>query len=112
MMNSKKVELKTADGKTYTLEFDRDSCAKMSRKGFRAEDLDKNPVVAIPLLIAGAFTKNHADLSRDEIDEIWESVSGKKELLKALMEMYAVPINALVAEPSDDSKNATWEVIG
>ena len=31
MMNSKKVELKTADGKTYTLEFDRDSCAKMSR---------------------------------------------------------------------------------
>ena len=109
---AKKIDLKAADGRVYTLEYDRDSCAMLSRKGFKPEKIKDNYVVEVPLLIQGAFVKNHADLSMDEIMEIWKDVKGKQELLKVLMEMYSEPIAALIAEPSDDVKNATWEVIG
>lgn len=107
----KKLKIRTADGKDYTLAYDRNSCARISRKGFRIEDVTNNPVVAIPLLISGAFLKFHPELTQAEIDAIWSKVKGKEALLQNLMAMYATPINALLAEPEDDAKNSIWEVV-
>lgn len=107
----KKLMIKTADDKSYTLAYDRNACARISRKGFRIEDVKNNPAVALPLLISGAFLKFHPELTQEQIDEIWSKVKGKEELLHILMEMYATPINALLDEPEDDGKNSTWEVI-
>ena len=107
----KKIKIKASDGKEYTLAYDRNSCAKMSRKGFDVEDIKKAPIIGIPKLIYGAFLKFHPDLSTDKIDEIWAEVKGKEALMYKLMELYSEPIIALLDEPKDDAKNAIWEVV-
>lgn len=107
----KQIRIKASDGKEYTLAYDRKGCGRISRKGFHIEDIKNNPAVAIPLLISGSFIKFHPELSDAEIEEIWAEVKNKEALLHALMGMYADPINALLAEPEDDEKNATWEVV-
>lgn len=107
----KQIRIKASDGKEYTLAFDRKSCARTSRKGFRIEDVKNAPVIAIPLLISGAFIKFHPELTQEEVEAIWSEVRDKNALLQVLMEMYAEPINALFEDPKDDEKNATWEVI-
>jgi len=108
----KQIRVKTSDGKEYTLAYDRKSCARMSRKGFRIDDMKDAPVIAIPLLISGAFIKFHPELTQEQVDAIWSEIKDKETLLRTLMEMYAEPLNALLDEPKDDAKNATWEVVG
>jgi len=107
----KVIKLKTSDGKEYKLGYDRDSCARMSRKGFKIEDIKDAPIIAIPKLIYGAFLLYHSDLSQSQIDEIWTEVKGKEALMYKLVELYSEPINSLLEEPKDDAKNATWEVV-
>lgn len=107
----KRIRIKASDGKEYTLAYDRKSCARISRKGFRIEDIKDAPVIAIPLLISGAFIKFHPELTQEQIELVWAEVKDKEALLRSLMEMYAEPLNSLLAEPEDDEKNATWEVV-
>ena len=106
-----RIKIKTSDGKEYSLAYDRNSCAKMSRKGFKVEDIKDAPIIGIPKLISGAFLKFHPELSQDKIDAIWEEVKGKEALIYKLMELYSAPINALLDEPKEEAKNATWEVV-
>lgn len=107
----KKLRIKTAEGKEYTLAYDRKSCARMSRKGFRVESVADDPVIGIPMLVAGAFIKFHPELTQEQIDAIWSPITNKEGLLLKLVEMYSEPINSLVEEPKDDGKNSTWEVV-
>lgn len=107
----KKIRIKTAEGKEYMLAYDRKSCARISRKGFKIDDIKDAPAVAFPLLISGAFMKFHPELSQDEIEKIWAQVSNKQDLLRELVEMYAEPLNSLFAEPENGEKNSTWEVV-
>lgn len=107
----KKLKIKTADGKDYMLAYDRNSCARMSRKGFKIEDVADKPVIGIPMLVAGAFIKFHPELTQAQIDAMWENVSDKEGLLYKLIEMYQEPIDSLLEEPKDEAKNSTWEVV-
>lgn len=107
----KKLKIKTAEGKEYMLAYDRNTCARMARKGFKLEDVADAPVIGIPTLVGGAFLKFHPELTQAQIDAIWADVVDKEGLLYKLVEMYQEPIEALVAEPDKDGKNSTWEVV-
>ncbi len=104
---SKQLDIKYRD-KEYKLEFTRKSVEIMERQGFVASDVDDKPMTVLPALFAGAFIANHRYINSKLIEEIYEHMRNKKELIGKLTEMYNEPINALLDEPEDEEGNAEW----
>lgn len=96
------------DGKEYCLEFTRRSVEMMERNGFVASDVRDKPMTTLPALFAGAFLAHHRFLKQTVIDEIYDHMGNKQELIGKLAEMYNEPINALVSDPEDDAGNVSW----
>lgn len=99
----------TYDKNEYVLEYNRQSVKTMENQGFVLEELTKKPANMIPMLFSGAFIKNHRGLKRNLIDEIFDSIENKTELMEALMEMYAETLSTLT-EGSGEG-NATWAMV-
>jgi len=97
-------------GKDYTLEFNRQSVKMIESQGFVAAELTQQPVTMIPLLFQGAFAKNHKGLKRATIDEIYEGIANKSELISALVEMYSETVSTLNGD-SEDEGNVSWAVV-
>ena len=98
----------TYNGQEYTLEYTRRTVTLMEQQGFVVSDIDNKPMSTLPKLFAGAFKANHRYIRDDMIDEIFEHIPNKTELIGKLAEMYAEPIKALVDEPEDAQGNASW----
>lgn len=97
-------------GKQYTLEFTRRSIEIMERQGFNVNDITDKPMTTLPALFAGAFLANHRWVKREIIDEIYEQMSNKQELLQKLSEMYNEPLEALMEDPDENEGNVVnWE---
>lgn len=92
----------------YILEYDRESVEHMVNRGLTRDEIINNPF-SYPELFYGAFRKHHPYVNRKVTDKIWEEISGKEQLISALIEMYAAPINALVSDPEDQG-NVSWEI--
>ena len=97
----------TYDGKDYTLEFTRKTVAEMEKRGFIASEVDTKPMSTLPELFAGSFLANHRFVQRKLIDEIYEKMNNKSELIGKLAEMYNEPIMTLVEEPTKKG-NLEW----
>lgn len=96
--------------KTYTLEFTRNSIKQMEAKGFRISDLRDMPVTTIPEFFAGAFIANHRWAKRELIDEIFEGLEKKDDLIGALGEMYSDTLTSLIGDEEEKSGNIAWKV--
>lgn len=103
----------TYKGSDYTLEFTRETVKQMEQSGFALSELGDRPVTLLPRLFAGAFRAHHPKLKSRMIDEIFEHMSNKREMMTALIEMYTDPVNSLFddAEDEGDEGNAGWTVI-
>lgn len=99
----------TYDGKEYTLEFTRRTVAEMQQAGFKASEISDKAMIVLPALFAGAFRAHHKYLPRKVIDEIFEMVTNKAELLNKLAEMFSEPLEAMLEEPEcEEEKKAHW----
>lgn len=96
-------------GKDYTLEFTRRTVRQMEDNGFIASDVGDKPM-QILRLFAGSFLANHRSVKMDVIEDIYEHMPSKDKLIEQLIEMYNEPIEALLAEPAEDSGNVDWTV--
>lgn len=96
--------------KEYTLEFTRKTVTEMEKKGFVAADVEAKPMSTLPALFEGAFLAHHRFVKKEVIDEIYNLLTNKEELIGKLAEMYNEPIMALVEEPEDSAKNVNWTV--
>lgn len=101
----------------YTLEYSRMSVKQMEDQGFVVDQLGDKPVTMIPLLVYGAFMKNHRGIKRSLVDEIYENIvdkigdDGADGFINTLVEMYAETVTALTDNGSADEGNAaTWTV--
>lgn len=92
----------------YTLEFTRKTVAEMERKGFIAAEVSEKPMSTLPELFRGAFLAHHRYVKQDVIDEIFDKMTNKEDLIGKLAEMYAEPILALVEEPEEAEGNLNW----
>ena len=102
----------TYDKKEYVLEYSRQSVKTMENQGFVLEELATKPANMLPLLFSGAFIKNHSGkdgVKRKVIDEIFDNLDDKTELLEALMEMYAETLSSLT--DSNGAGNVTWAMV-
>ena len=103
----------TYEKKEYVLEYNRQSVKTMENQGFILEELTKKPANMIPLLFAGAFIKNHSGkngVKRKVIDEIFDNIDNRTELMEALMEMYAETLGSLT-EGNGGEGNVSWAMV-
>lgn len=99
----------TYKDKEYTLEFTRRSIEQMEREGFRATEITEKPMSMLPTLFAGAFKAHHPFVSKADVNDIFDTVKNKQDLIGRLAEMYNEPIEALMAEPEESaSGNVEW----
>lgn len=97
-------------GTTYLLEYTRKSVETMEKQGFSATELEKKPMTYLPALFAGAFLTHHRWVKREVIDDLYERMPRKEELIPKLIEMYNEPIVALLENPDQtgDEGNVDW----
>lgn len=92
---------------TYTLEYSRRAIVEMERSGFSLTEITGKPMTMLPALFAGAFLTNHRSTKKSVIEEIYDSLRDKDDLISKLAEMYNEPILTLVEDPEKEG-NATW----
>lgn len=98
-------------GTDYCLEYTRKSVKRMEDRGFSVSRIIEAPMSTLPELFAGAFIANHKFVDRKVIDEIYDNIKDKRELIDTLTTMYNEPIEALMSDSSEgDQGNAiSWE---
>jgi hypothetical protein len=97
------------NNKEYVLEYNRQSVKMIEGQGFVLEEIATKPVTMIPLLFQGAFLKNCKGVKRAVIDEIYEGIGNKLDLIQVLGEMYAETISSLTDDTEEG--NVTWELM-
>ncbi|MBQ8707977.1 MAG: DUF5055 domain-containing protein [Succinivibrionaceae bacterium] len=98
----------TYENKTYLLEYTRESVRMMEQTGFVADDLFVKPMLLLPQLFYGAFFAHHRGIKRKLVEEIFNTITDRGELIGKLVEMYREPIAALTDEPEETEGNASW----
>ena len=100
----------------YILEYSRNAVKQMEQQGFVIDQLGDKPMTMVPLLVYGAFMKNHKGIKRSLVDEIYEHLvdkigDGEDGFIQVLLEMYAETVNTLTDNSAVDEGNAaTWKV--
>lgn len=89
----------------YCLEFTKASVKAMEDRGFSPSKILEAPMTYLPELFYGAFRANHPYTNRKVVDEIYEAMEGKSELVNTLIEMYNEPIKALTEEKEGGKGN-------
>ncbi len=111
----KKVTITTADGKKYTLAFNRKTAAMYNDLGYTANDLREKALAAVPVFIWCAFKANHPSIKQSKTETIWDELSRKSrnDVLDALVEMYSDTYTSLLgdenAKEDDEGNSATVE---
>lgn len=98
----------TYKDKEYTLEYTRRTIREMEKAGFIAEDISTKPVTTLPMLFAGAFKAHHRNLNPQLIEEIFENLGDRQELITKLGEMYSEPVLSLIQGEENAEGNVTW----
>lgn len=101
----------------YTLEYNRMAVRQMEQQGFVLDQISDKPMTMIPLLVQGAFIKNHNMVRPALRNEIYDNLvnktgtDGENGFIQALLEMYAETVNVLTENnPADEGNVATWKV--
>lgn len=97
-------------GIEYSLRFTRGSVRMLEERGFNIHEMDKMPATRIPELFAGAFIANHRCVRKEIINEIYDKLNDKVELLSMLMELYNEPLEVLLADVDESEEGKlVWE---
>lgn len=99
----------------YTLEYTRETVSLLEQNGLSLSDVQNitdRPITSMKMLFTGAFLAHHRKAASITtlIDEIWETIPNKEELIGNLVEMYAEPIESMMSEPEEEKGKTTWTV--
>jgi len=100
----KQITVKDEYGNKYDLCFTAKSVMLMEKRGFNINDIEGKPMTTINDLFTGAFLANHKNVTKEQIDKIYNGLKDKEGLLTKLVELYNEPLNGLI-----DEGNAEWE---
>lgn len=102
----KQITVRDKDKNSYVLTFTAETVKATESRGFVLEDLDKQPMTMMPLLLEGAFLAKEANrVTPEKVIEIWQDVKDKRGLLMKLVQLYNEPIDEMFATEG----NIEWE---
>lgn len=109
---SKKIEFQF-ENQEYCLEYNRDSIKAMELQGFNYQEFYNKPALMTDMLFEGAFIKNHRNIKRTKIQDIYDNLQNKTELISVLIDMVKESYEELFGEEEgkDDSKNTEWKIV-
>ena len=115
-MAAKVINFHSPDGKnTYELTFTRESAEATERNGFQIYEFSNgiNPVKNTKALFYGAFIARNKGIKRKVVDEMFQHIEEKEDLMGVLLEMFMDASKSLLATDTEDktAKNATWEIV-
>ena len=97
-------------GKTYELDFSRESVKFMARQGFKvSEDLISLIAVQGPEFFWYAFRKNHKEFSRGQAEALYDKMGGlSPNVIERLAELYtqALTSNSFLQSDEELAKNS------
>lgn len=98
------------ENKQYTLEYTLKTAALAERDGLMIDLLGDKPATMIPLLFHWSFYRHHKGITKDMTNKIYKQIRDKNGIVRALSDMYADAVNALidVDEDEEESGNANW----
>lgn len=101
------------NGKTYTLQFNRDIASSMEKQGFDIHQLTDKPASMIPMLFHGAFLLNHPNTKGATKEKIYDNLRCRTKLVQTLGEMYIDAYNTLFDDEDDvdDEGNPGWGMV-
>lgn len=110
MRNS--IGLTDANGRKYTLQFNRETVASMEDRNITPERVAEKPTNGIPLFFYWSFKMNHPRIKKEETDGLWSNLpaEGKQKVLERLIELWTDAQDTLMAEPKEDAKKVKWEI--
>ena len=91
----------------YCLEYTRRTAKQLEARGVTPDAVLSSPMNILPELFAGAFLANHRFVDRKLIDEIYDKMPNKKELIGTLSKMYNEPVEELFADV-DEGNAIAW----
>lgn len=109
---SQKIEFNYA-GKEYSLEYNRLAIKTMEKQGFELESFEKKPMTMVDIAFEGAFIKNHSNISKATVEEIYSLFKDKKALIKELIRMIQESYSTLFDDENDgvdESKKIDWKI--
>ena len=95
------------NGKHYCLEYTREAVKRMETAGFKPGESGLTPLLELDMLWAGAFYKNHRNVSSRIIEEILDKMTNKDKLLEALRTMVAETYESLMDNEGNEG-NVEW----
>lgn len=101
------------NGKTYELDFSRESVVFAEDRGFKLSDVAEYPVSKIPEFFYYAFRKNNRELSRGQTNALFDRLGGvSAEVVERLVSLYnqAALSNTVVDSTEDMGKNGGMAV--
>lgn len=96
------------NNKDYTLDFNRATVRQLEAQGFEMGKVTDQPSTMVPMLFMGSFARYHKGIKRNLVDEIYDNISNKTDLLTALLEMYSDTLNDLIGDNEAVEGNVTW----
>ncbi|MCM1276061.1 MAG: DUF5055 domain-containing protein [Lachnospiraceae bacterium] len=90
------------EGKEYVLGFNRKTAEMAQRSGFDLDELYNKSFIQIPLLFRMSFAMNHPRIKNEKIEEIYEKLGDKTDLLKELILNYRATFETLFGGDEDD----------
>ena len=82
----------------------------MERKGFKIDTT--YPYTLIDDLFLGALQMHHKGITPERAKEVWNAQRKKEDLLAALIQLYSMPFEELMAEPDEgENEDPTWETV-
>lgn len=100
------------NGVNYTLAFTRESVKEMENQGFNFQEAGGKVINTCDKLFYGAFGVYHKGIKRRLVNEIWENLDNKNELIEQLTEMIEATVADFMSVEVDNPKKITWEVTG
>ena len=98
----------TYEDKKYELGFNRKTASALEAQGFKIDELTEKPSVMIPMLFYGAFAARNSGIKRNLVEEIFDHLTKKQELMQVLAEDYIETVSSLMEDAPEG--NAVWEV--
>ena len=108
---NKKIEFEK-NGQKYVLEYTRESVALMEKQGFAVSELTTRPMLMLPLAFQGLFYKNHRNVNKAFVDEVYDNFKDKEKLLQTIAEMLDECYSSLTdSNKEKDEGNIDWKIV-
>ena len=95
----------------YVLEYNRMAIKQMEASGFSLEEFTKKPMINVDIAFKGLFLKNHKRTNEKLIEEIYDKLGNRDQLIEKIGIMLTESYNSLLDDEENAEGNIVWDTV-